>query len=108
VVAVRISWHRAVVMSLVDAVGKYLTITGAFERPMHLSLLGLSKTETEQLLSSWDEDYQISRYMVLSRVSDEVLCALLCHPRIYLINGFEYSHLSFHADVQKLFWQTGS
>jgi hypothetical protein len=89
-------------MHLAAAVGKYLEVAGEFGRPAHLSALGLSKQETERVVSVWDEDYQISRYMLLSRESDEALESFPPGSRVYLINGFEYSHLSFHSDVQAL------
>jgi hypothetical protein len=89
-------------MHLAAAVRKYLEVAGAFGRPVHLSAFGLSKQETERAVSVWDEDYQISRYMLLSREGDEVLESFPPESRVYLINGFEYSHLSFHSDIQML------
>ena len=87
-------------MDLASAVRKYLEVAGAYDRPVHLSALGLSKQETEKAVSVWDEDYQISRYMLLSRASDETLESYPPGSRVYLINGFECTHLSFHSDIQ--------
>jgi hypothetical protein len=89
-------------MDLAAAVRKYLEVAGAFDRPVHLSAFGLSKQETERTVSVWDEDYQISRYMLLSCESDEALESFPPGSRVYLINGFEYSHLSFHSDIKAL------
>ncbi len=89
-------------MDLATAVKKYIETGKGFGRPIHLSRLGLPKAETEKLVSAWDEDYQISRYLVLSREQDEVLAAFPADARVYLINGFEVTHLSFHPDIQKL------
>ncbi len=89
-------------MDLATAVKKYLEISGGFSRPVHLSLFVLSKSETEEMMSAWDEDYQISRYMVLTRQSDETLSSFPSGMRVYTVNGFECSHLSFHPDIQKL------
>ena len=89
-------------MDLAAAVKRYLEITGGFDRPLHLSQLGLPKAETEKLVSAWDEDYQISRYMLLSRERDADLAAFPPDSRVYLINGYECTHLTFHRDVQKL------
>lgn len=89
-------------MDLAAAVKKYLEIAGGFGRPVHLSQFGLSKAETENIISAWDEDYQISRYMLLSREKDEALALFSPDARVYIINGFECSHLTFHADIQKL------
>jgi hypothetical protein len=89
-------------MNLAAAVKRYLEAAGEFDRPLHLSRLGLGKAETEKLVSAWDEDYQISRYMLLSRERNEELAAFPTDQRVYLINGFECTHLIFHADIQKL------
>ena len=89
-------------MNLAEAVKKYLEIAGGFDRPVHLSAFGLSKEKLETAASVWDEDYQISRYMMLSRERDEALESFPAESRVYLINGFECSHLTFHEDIQKL------
>jgi len=89
-------------MDLATLVTKYLEVAGEFERPIHVSRLGLSKAEAEHFLSALDEDYQISRYMVLSRQPDDVLAEFPPHSRIYLVNGFECSHLSLRAEIQKI------
>jgi hypothetical protein len=89
-------------MNLAALVTKYLEASGGFGRPVHLSFLGLPKTETEKIISAFDEDYQVSRYLLLSRESDELLSSLPKEERVYLINGMECSHLSFKPDVRKL------
>ena len=89
-------------MDLAAAVKKYLEMTGGFDRPMHLSRFGLQKAETEKVISTWDEDYQISRYMLLSRERDEALESFPGDARVFLINGFECSHLTFHENIQQL------
>jgi hypothetical protein len=88
-------------MKLAEGVRKYLQIAGEFGAPAPLSRFGLSRDETERIFSTWDEDYQINRYMVLSLESS----GEPTRPRegeAYLINGFEYSHVNFQADIQKL------
>jgi len=72
-------------MNLAAAVERYLEVAGGFDRPLHLSQLGLPKAETEKLVSAWDEDYQISRYMLLSREREEDLAAFPSEQRIFLI-----------------------
>jgi len=89
-------------MDLAAAVRKYLEVTGGFDRSMHLFEFGLSRAETEEAFSAWDEDYQISRYMVLSRERDEELASFPPDARVFLINGFECTHLSFHASIETL------
>jgi hypothetical protein len=89
-------------MTLAALVMKYVEAAGGFGRPVHLSFLGLPKVETEKIISAFDEDYQVSRYLLLSRESDELLTSLPEDKRIYVINGLECSHLTFQADVRKL------
>jgi hypothetical protein len=89
-------------MDLAAAVKRYLEMTGGFDRPLHLSQLGLTKAETEKLVSAWDEDYQISRYLLLSRERDASLAPFPSDQRVYLINGYECTHLTFRPDIQKL------
>jgi hypothetical protein len=89
-------------MNLSALVAKYVEAAGGFGRPVHLSFLGLPKRETEKIISAFDEDYQVSRYLLLSRERDEALGSLPAEDRIYVINGQECSHISFQPDVQKL------
>ena len=89
-------------MDLASLVGKYLEIAGGFGRPVHLSQFGLGKAETEKAIAALDEDYQISRYLLLSRERDEELTLFPPDARVFLISGFESTHLSFHPDIQKL------
>lgn len=89
-------------MNLAALVAKYVEVAGGFGKPVHLSFLGLSKPETEKIISAFDEDYQVSRYLLLSRERDEVLDSLPEEERIYVINGLECSHLSIHPDIRQL------
>ncbi len=89
-------------MNLATVVKKYLEASGGFDRPVHLSRLGFPKGETEKIVSDLDEDYQISRYMLLFREGDDVLSAYPGDSRLYLINEFEVSHVTFRPDIQKL------
>jgi hypothetical protein len=54
------------------------------------------------MLSGFDDDYQISRYMVLSREPDEDLASYPSDARVYSINGFEVSHVSLAPGVGKV------
>ena len=89
-------------MTLSDLVKKYLEVAGEYGRSIHLSHLGLSKAETEKLVSAFDEDYQISRYMIVSREMDAVLALYPAESRVYMINGYECSHVSFEEGIAKL------
>jgi hypothetical protein len=85
-------------MDLANLVHAYLGIAGQFDRPVPISRLGLRKEDLEGTLSVFDEDYQISRYMHLSHPSETGAASY----ELYRINGFEYSHVSFHFGVQQL------
>ena len=85
-------------VELAPFIHRYLEIAGEFDRPVFLSQLGLEKDELERMLSGLDEDYQISRYMHLSHLSDPVAAG----SELYRINGFDYSHVSFHSGIQQL------
>ena len=85
-------------MDLATFVHRYLEIAGEFGRPVLLSRLGLGRDELEGTISAFDEDYQISRYMHLSRPSGTVAAG----HEMYRINGFEYSHVSFHPGIRQL------
>ena len=89
-------------MNLAAFVAKYVEAAGGFGRPIHLSFLGLPKAETEKIVSAFDEDYQVSRYLLLSRERDEALASFPEENRIYMINGLECSHVSLQPDIQKL------
>ncbi|HUZ47083.1 MAG TPA: hypothetical protein VMW54_10645 [Terriglobia bacterium] len=89
-------------MNLSELVAKYVEAAGGFGRPVHLSFLGLSKAKTEKIIAAFDEDYQVSRYLLLLRETDEALDVLPEAARVYVINGLECSHISFQPDVRKL------
>ena len=89
-------------MDLAEFVKKYTGLSGGFGGAVHLSQFGLSRAEMEKVISAFDDDYQISRYMVLSRERDEDLVSYAPEARVYSINGFEVSHVSFSSNIQKL------
>jgi hypothetical protein len=89
-------------MDLAELVRKHTEISGGFGRAVHLSQFGLSKAETEKVISAFDDDYQISRYMVLSREPDEDLASYPSDARVYSINGFEVSHVSLAPGIGKV------
>jgi hypothetical protein len=89
-------------MDLAAFVKKYAELSRGSGGAVHLSEFGLSKAETEKVISAFDDDYQISRYMALSREPDE---ALGCYPpdaRVYSINGFEASHVTLAPGIRNV------
>lgn len=89
-------------MDLPAVVKRYLETTGGFDVPLHLSLLGLPRPEVERLFSAWDEDYQISRFVLLSRGRDDELEGYPEGLRVFRVNGYESSHVTFRPGIQQL------
>ena len=85
-------------MELAPFIRRYLEIAGEFDRPVFLSQLGLGKDELEGTLAVFDEDYQISRYLHLSRPRGPAAAGL----ELYRINGFEYSQVTFQSGIRQL------
>ena len=80
-------------------VKKYLALAGGFDLPLHLSQFGLPKAEVERLFSAWDEDYQISRFMLLSREAE-----VGQYPeglQVFTINGYECTHVTCRQGIQQ-------
>ena len=86
-------------MNLAAAVKTYLEHTGGFDLPLHLSRFGLPKPEVERLFSAWDEDYQISRFMLLSR--EENVGQYPEGPEVVSINACEYTHVAFRPGIEE-------
>jgi len=87
-------------MDLAAMVKKYLELTGGFDLPLQLSRLGLPKPEVERIFSAWDEDYQISRFVLLSR--DDNVGQYPEDSRVFSINGCECTHVTFRPGIQQL------
>jgi len=79
-------------MELKELVQKYLAAAGGYDRSVPFSDLGLSREEIEEVFSSFDEDYHISRFFHLA-------CAAGAN---YQINGFPQTHVSIDADIQSI------
>ncbi len=77
-------------MNLREIVEKYLAIAGGYGRLAALADFGLDRAQTERVFGTYDEDYHISRYFHLSRVSGTA----------YMINGFDHTHVSIDAEIQ--------
>ena len=84
--------RRAPIMTLQQLVAKYQSVAGGFGVAMPLSAFGLSKAETEQLLSDYDEDYHISRFFDFTETEGEK----------YHIDGVPATHLAIDAEISKI------
>jgi len=73
-------------------VEKYRELAGGFGHPVALEAFGLSREETEQVFSVFDEDYHISRFFHFSSAGGAA----------YAINGFEHTHVSIDAEIESI------
>lgn len=84
--------RRAPMMPLKDLVAKYRTIAGEFGKPVALSGFALTTAETEQLFSSYNEDYHISRFFDFSDAGGEQ----------FSINGVPSTHVSIDPEIESI------
>ena len=75
--------RRAPMLPLRQLVDRYLTLAGAFAKPVALSAFAFTPAETERVFSSYDEDYHISRFFHFT-ASDGTS---------YSINGIPATHV---------------
>ena len=61
----------APMLPLRQLVDRYRALAGDFGTPVPLTAFNLSRTETEQLFSSYDEDYHISRFFHFSKAAGQ-------------------------------------
>jgi hypothetical protein len=79
-------------IELNQVIQKYLGAAGSYGHPVPLDSLGLSAKEVEDVFSTFDEDYHISRYFHFE-------CASGAN---YQINGFPQTHVSIDAEIQSI------
>jgi hypothetical protein len=84
--------RRAPMMPLRELVDRYLSVAASFGVPVSLSAFDLSKAETEQLFSGYDEDYHISRFFHFSQDAGTSFC----------INGFPATHVAIDTEIQSI------
>jgi hypothetical protein len=84
--------RRAPMMPLGELVQRYVSLAGAFGKPVALSSFHLTPAETERLFSSYDEDYHISRFFHFSEA----------HGAKFSINGIPATHVSLDAEIETI------
>jgi len=84
--------RRAPMMPLHELVQKYRSLAGQFGRPVALSAFGLTRAETEQLFSGYDEDYHISRFFHFSEAQGEM----------FSIDGIPATDVSIDPEIQTI------
>lgn len=77
---------------LQDIVTKYLAAAGKYGAPAAIGALGGSREEIEGVLSAFDEDYHISRFLRFKNETGES----------YNINGFPQTHLTIDSEIQQI------
>ena len=73
-------------------VDRYLELAGGFGAAVPLGSFGFGEQETARLFSTFDEDYQVSRYMRFSRQAGAE----------FSINGFPQTHVALDAEIRSL------
>ena len=82
----------APMLPLRQLVDRYRALAGDFGTPVPLTAFNLSRTETEQLFSSYDEDYHISRFFHFTEGAGEK----------FSINGIPATHVSLDAEIETI------
>ena len=83
---------RAPIMPLRQLVDRYLALAGAFATPVALSSFALTAPEIENLFSSYNEDYHISRFFHFSNSTGTA----------YNIDNDPATHISIDAEINSI------
>jgi hypothetical protein len=86
--------RRAPIMTLQQLVAKYESLANGFGVAVPLSAFGLTKPETEQLLTDYDEDYHISRFFDFTEADGDA--------EKYHIDGVPATHLAIDAEIRNI------
>ena len=84
--------QRAHSPSLKELVDHYRAAAGDFGTPLPLTAFNLSRSETERIFSTYDEDYHISRFLHFSEMDGMP----------YQINGELATHVALDADIDSI------
>lgn len=84
--------RRAPMLTLRELVSRYRALAGDFGTPVPLTAFDLLRAETEQIFSSYEEDYHISRFLHF--------CEMDGMP--FLINGEVATHVAIDAEIQSI------
>jgi hypothetical protein len=79
-------------MSLGELIDRYLTLAGQFGQPVPLESFAFTAVETENLFSSFDEDYHISRFFHFTSQSGAQ----------FSIDGAPATHVSIDAEIRSI------
>ena len=83
---------RRAMLPLQKLVDRYLALAGGFNKPVSLTAFDLSRSDTEQLFSGYDEDYHISRFFHFTE-SDGMT---------FTINGERVTHVAIDSEIKSI------
>jgi hypothetical protein len=84
--------RRAPMLPLKELVQRYRALAGDFGTPVPLTAFDLARAEIEQLFSSYDEDYHISRFFHFSEMDGMT----------FAVNGERVTHVALDQDIQTI------
>jgi len=84
--------RRATMLPLRQLVDRYRALAGDFGTPVPLTAFNLSRAETEQLFSSYDEDYHISRFFHFVDLDGMT----------FTINAEPVTHVALDAEIESI------
>ena len=82
----------APMLPLRQLVDRYRALAGDFGTPVPLTAFNLSRIETEQLFSSYDEDYHISRFFHFDDLDGMT----------FTINAEPVTHVALDAEIESI------
>jgi len=82
----------APMLPLRQLVDRYRALAGDFGTPVPLTAFNLSRAETEQLFSSYDEDYHISRFFHFDDMDGMT----------FTINAEPVTHVALDAEIETI------
>ena len=87
----------APMLPLRQLVDRYRALAGDFGTPVPLTAFNLSRAETEQLFSSYDEDYHISRFFHFDDLGGMT----------FTINAEPVTHVALDAEIRSSLKKAG-
>jgi hypothetical protein len=82
----------APMLPLKELVERYRALAGDFGKPLPLTAFEFKRAETEQLFSSYDEDYHISRFFHFTDMDGMT----------FTVNGEPVTHVSLDAEIESI------
>jgi hypothetical protein len=84
--------RRASMLPLRELVQRYRALAGEFGTPVPLTAFEISRAETEQFFSNYDEDYHISRFFHFLEMDGMT----------FTVNGERVTHVALDAEIESI------